>query len=171
MPDAAEHLDRLEAAHQLTPRWAGSRFAWVKTLLPAHKGKLGEQLFDQLCEAGGVALVGENGPGHDRRTAGHKVEIKLSTLYATADPDDAGYKWLQLRPEDDYDLVVLIGIEPDRVHVWAVDKTAALVHSRGQHGGKDAAETRMIELGEHDRPAWLGADLADDPGRFAAAVA
>lgn len=167
---ASAELDALEEDFTLSERWRGSRFVWVKTARPQDKGRVGERLFDRLCAAAGVAVDGRNGKGHDRRVGGVKVEVKLSTLYDTANPDDAYYQWLQLRPADDYDLVVLIGVDPDALHVWVVDKASVLTHAVGQHGGKDATETRKLALAHDARPAWLGPDLAADAAGFAAAL-
>lgn len=164
---AADVLDAMHDRYALSARWAHARFAWAKRLLPAQKGRIGEKLLAAYAEQGGVGVSHRTDPGHDVRLDDVAVEVKFSTEYDCADPADVGYKWLQLRPDDDYDVVALIGVEPDQVHVWLVDKSTALRHAHGQHGGKAATETKSVEVLSADLPGWLGPDVADDPAAFA----
>ena len=157
---ATRLLAGLQAENTLTSRWANAPHAWIKSLLPAVKGRIGEKLASDLLADAGLDVGPRTGPGHDRRVAGVPVEIKLSTSYDTADPAAATCKWLQLRPGDDYELVLLVGVCPDHVHVWAVNKDDTLEHATGQHTGAGAVETRQLEAFPDRAPAWFGPDLA-----------
>lgn len=159
---AGSLLAGMEEQYALSPRWAHSPFAWVKRILPAQKGRVGERLFGDLARAADLTVIGRDSTEHDCRVNGHRVEVKLSTSYDTADPALATVKWLQLRPQHDYAIVALLAICPTHVHLWLVSKKTALRHSTGQHGGQDAVETRQVEVDPDNPPRWLGPDVAND---------
>ena len=80
---------------------------------------------------------------HDTRINGKKVEVKGSLLWGT---DASHFRWQQIRPSQDYDVIVFVAIYPNRIEFHAAtkdvvtefvqtpDKDGNFVHN--QHGGK-----------------------------------
>lgn len=62
----------------------------------------------------GLEVAGPSNAGHDRLVAGHKVEIKFSTLWEQGD-----YVFQQLRNQD-YEYALLLGVSPLTAHAWLV---------------------------------------------------
>jgi len=60
--------------------WAGSPFAWIRTLPSRQVGKIGEQLVSGWCAAKGLDVVASPHSEADRIIGRHRVEIKFSTL-------------------------------------------------------------------------------------------
>lgn len=167
---AAERaLDSLEAVHAPGPRWRDARYLWLKTVPPIQRGKVGEDLFKQLCRDADVTVgPGRGGGQADCSADGLAVEVKLSTLYDRRDGGTSHYQWLQLRPSSDFDVAALIAVDPDQVRVWVVDKATALSHAQGQHTGKQAQETQKLTVHEDAIPDWLGPDVSGDPAALKA---
>lgn len=164
-------LATLRSEYGPGPRWAGQPNAWIKLLRPFEKGNVGERLVRELARRAGCSVGPRTGPGHDLYLGCHRAEVKLATLPDTPPGQDAPMQFLQLRPGGDFEVVVLVGVCPDHTHVWVVDRAPALAHSRGQHGGRDATETRKLELDPHTPPAWLGPDFGADFAGFGARLA
>lgn len=110
--------------------WAGSPFEWIKKIPSSRRrGKAGEVLVESWLWHFGLEVAGPSNAGHDRLVAGHKVEIKFSTLWEQGD-----YVFQQLRNQD-YEYALLLGVSPLTAHVWLVPKSQALSSSVPQHGG------------------------------------
>lgn len=104
----------------------------------------------------GLEVAGPSNAGHDRLVAGHKVEIKFSTLWEQGD-----YVFQQLRNQD-YEYALLLGVSPLTAHAWLVPKSQALSSSVPQHGGSVGTDTRWIRFAAASPPPWLepfGGDL------------
>jgi hypothetical protein len=162
--DAA--LDALRDRHRLGVRWHASRYAWLKQLLPAQKGRVGEQLFRRYAAYAGCD-VGPRRGTNDCTVNGRGVEVKLATLHDTSPDGDDIVQWLQLRPESNFDVAALLAVCPDHTHLWVVDRDVVLGVAVGQHGGRNATETRQVTVDPHRPPDWLGPDLAGDPSGLA----
>jgi len=87
--------------------------------------------------------------GADRTINLDQVEIKCSTLWEVGT-----YRFQQLRPQD-YSHVILMGVSPDRLHVWCVPKEVVFSHSERQHGGKRGKGTDWLTVDPQNIPAWL----------------
>lgn len=149
----ADHAAALEAAYaagQPDP-WAGSRYAWIRNLAPARRGKAGGQLVDRWLRATGVDVAPRLNSEHDRVVAGRKAEIKLSTLWTGT----GEYTFQQLRDQD-YELLILLGVSPEKVHAWVLPKHAALAHLTADMGARTAgADARWLTFPAARPPAWL----------------
>lgn len=86
---------------------------------------------------------------HDRVVSDRKVEIKFSTLWEQGD-----YVFQQLRDQD-YELVVLLGVSPTAAHGWVVPKVVAMANSRPQHGGARGSDTRWLRFRAANPPPWM----------------
>lgn len=78
-----------------------------------------------------------------------RVEIKFSTLW-----EQGNYVFQQLRDQD-YELVILLGLSPTAAHVWITPKAEAMAHSLPQHGGAAGTDTRWISFRAANPPPWL----------------
>jgi len=83
---------------------------------------------------------------------GHKMEIKLSTLW-----ENQSYKFQQIRDQD-YEFAVLLGISPHDVHCWVVSKKLLLenvIGLLGQHTGSKSKETSWITIDPNEPPEYI----------------
>ena len=129
--------------------WAGSPFAWIKTRPSRQIGKIGEQLVAGWCAAKGLAVGAATGSDADRLINGKRMEIKFSTEWKAG-----GYKFQQIRDQD-YQFVVCLGLRPFDAHCWVIPKREAWNNGQGQHGGRNATDTKWISISPDDPPAWI----------------
>lgn len=129
--------------------WAGSPFEWIMRLASRRRGKAGEVLVEAWLRRLGLDVGRPLSGDHDRVVNGRKVEIKFSTLWEQGD-----YVFQQLRDQD-YELVVLLGISPTSAHGWIVPKAEAIEHSVPQHGGARGSDTRWLRFRAADPPSWM----------------
>ena len=90
--------------------WVGSPFAWIKTRPSRQVGKIGEQLVAGWLASRGFNVSRSGDSEADRVVEEKRIEIKFSTLWK-----GGGYKFQQLRDQD-YDLVVCLGVSPFDAH-------------------------------------------------------
>jgi hypothetical protein len=145
----AAHARTLEAdyANRDADPWVDSQYAWIRNLAPARRGKVGGQLVDRWLRAAGVDVAPRLNNEHDRVISGHKTEVKMSTLWAGT----GEYTFQQLRDQD-YQLLILLGISPDRAHAWVLPKHAVLAEIGQTTTG---AEPRWLTFPAASAPAWL----------------
>ena len=161
--------------------WEGSPFQWVKGgITPGQKGKVGEDIVEKFLTHQGFCVLPCEGKGADRIVNGKKVEIKLSTLWEATPHNQAGsYRFQQIRNQD-YDILLCLGISPHAAHAWVVCKSqinegdlsteSKTEGSWGQfgpqHGGQGGGgNTWWLTLSNPpSAPFWLrpqGGDLAE----------
>jgi hypothetical protein len=132
--------------------WAGSPFAWVRTLPSRQRGKIGEQLVAGWCAAKGLDVLVCKDSQADRIIAGCRVEIKFSTLWASG-----VYKFQQIRDQD-YDYAVCLGVSPFDAQGWLVPKDLLRQHVIGhtsQHRGARGRDTFWLSFRAEAPPEWL----------------
>lgn len=130
--------------------WVDSPFRWIRTLAPRTKGKVGERISAGLVEARGVVVTKSTSSDADRVFNGVPIEIKTSTLW-----DTGTYRFQQIRPDQEWDVLWCLGLSPHAVHCWAIPKQVAVAYAPGQHSGQDASETLWLEIDPADPAAWL----------------
>jgi len=132
--------------------WHGSPFAWIKQQQSRQRGKIGEQLVSGLLAANGFDIARSGDTEADRLVNGTRVEIKFSTLWK------AGvYKFQQVRDQD-YSLMICLGISPFDAHRWAIPKTILLKHvigKLGQHSGARGRDTAWMSFTPDHPYPWL----------------
>ena len=132
--------------------WAGSPFAWIRTLPSRQRGKIGEQLVAGWCAAKGFDVTASGDSEADRVIAGWRVEVKFSTRWASG-----VYKFQQIR-EQSYDYVVCLGISPFDAQGWLISKSLLRRHVIGhtpQHAGARGTDTFWLSFPAAEPPKWL----------------
>ena len=140
----ANYLTHDDAIHNrdIDP-YSDSPFKVYKDMSSKRKGKYFELLFEEYCDNMGWKVQDPTNSDHDTRINGKKVEIKGSLLWGT---DGTKFRWQQIRPAQDYEIIVFIAIYPNRIEFYAAtkeevaeyvqtpDKDGNFIHN--QHGGK-----------------------------------
>jgi len=132
--------------------WAGSPFAWIRTLPSRQRGKIGEQLVAGWCAAKGFDVTASGDSEADRVIAGWRVEVKFSTLWASG-----VYKFQQIRDQN-YDYVICLGLSPFDARCWVISKSLLRDHVIGhtpQHTGARGTDTFWLSFRASEAPAWL----------------
>lgn len=137
-------------------QWRDSPFDWIRRLSSRRKGKIGEQLVSGWCAAKGFDVTGAGDTEADRVIAGQRVEIKMSTLWASG-----VYKFQQLRDQD-YSFVICLGLSPFDAQCWVIPKEVVWDRTPPQHGGAQGTDTRWLSFEAANPEDWL----ADYGGRL-----
>jgi len=135
-----------------TDPWAGSPFAWIRTLPSRQVGKIGEQLVSGWAAAKGLDVTASPDSEADRIIGSHRMEIKFSTLWASG-----VYKFQQLRDQN-YEYAICLGISPFDAHCWVVPKNLLYLHVIGhtpQHKGRSGTDTFWLSFAAIKPPFWL----------------
>lgn len=141
--------------------WIGSPFEWILRVPSRSKGAIGERLVAGWAEEKGFSVMRSRNSDADRIINGHRVEIKLSTLWETG-----GFKFQQIRDQD-YDFCLCIGISPFEVHAWLLPKSTLRDHvigHMGQHTGATGRDTSWLGFRKNEPFEWMlpyGDRLAD----------
>ena len=127
-----------------------SPFKVYKGMSSKKKGKFFEKIVQEYLENQGYTVTKPDNSDHDRivrldatkngKTI--KVEIKGSMLWGTG----TMFRWQQIRPHQDYDIVIFLAVYPDRIEFYSSEKNElreliTTQDSKGrwvynQHGGK-----------------------------------
>ena len=135
--------------------WRGSPFAWIKTRPSRQIGKIGEQLLAGWVAARGFNVARSPDSDADRLIEGKRVEVKFSTLWKSG-----GYTFQQLRDQN-YEIVVCLGLSPFDAHCWVLPKSVVLrewreTHNlKSQHGGATGTDTAWLMVDPRSVPSWL----------------
>ena len=134
--------------------WTGSPFAWIQTCPSSQKGAICKKLVERWCIERGLHVSRSPGIGADRTIEGLRVRVKSSSLWA-----DGTYTFQQLRDED-FELLVCLGISPFAAHCWAIPKSDIMSawedgEIRTQHMGYSGVDTAWFSADPHDPPEWL----------------
>jgi len=127
--------------------WFDSEFQWVRGLGLIARGTIGEMMY--VDNIGGTRQL-DKSLGYDIAHNDNRIEVKFSTR--TYHGGNA-YQWNQIRPDDDYTHLFLVGVDVDSVRAFFLKKNQArqLVN---QHGGE--ADTQLLATRSNDPvPDWL----------------
>ena len=149
--------DRLEIKYLgNNTQWDGSRFAWLKGgLASRRKGVAFEELVSEWCRARGLAVDSSPDSDADRIIGGLRAEIKGSTLW-----EGGTYTFQQIRDQN-YHVVVCLGISPYDAHCWVIPKDDVMaLRNAGlitpQHGGRRGNDTLWLNgVNPQNPPGWL----------------
>ena len=137
-----------------TAAWKGSPFEWILSIPSRSKGAYGEKLVQELFRLNGFDVKRpKSGSDHDRVINGHRIEIKMSTLWAK----NGQYTFQQIRDQE-YDYLLCLGLSPNEAHCWLIPKSEIHRGRDGvssQHGGKAGRDTLWLNFPANKPPAWL----------------
>lgn len=154
-----EELERIaKAAEKLAPKpdpaWVKSPFKWILALPSRSKGSFGERLVQEIFRVNGFDVKRPaSGSDHDRVINGHRIEIKMSTLWTK----NGHYKFQQIRNQH-YDFLLFLGLSPNSAHCWLVPKEEVYDGREGvshQHAGKAGSDTLWLTFPATKPPTWL----------------
>jgi len=129
--------------------WAESEFQWVRTISTRPRGILAENMY--VSHYGGQRVVNA-GLGYDVLHGERRLEVKFSSR--TYAKNGNAYQWNQIRPEDDYTHLFLVGIDLDSVRAFLTPKAIAEQHSVPQHAGQEDTQL-LVTRAEEPVPDWL----------------
>ena len=135
-------------------RWSGSPFEWLRTLPSRRRGVVFEKLISEWCAENGMNVSAPRDSDADLVIAGSRVEIKGSTLWETGT-----YTFQQIRDQN-YRILVCLGISPFDAHCWAIPKQEIMRlwqtgTIRSQHGGSRGTDTAWITIDPANPPGWI----------------
>lgn len=139
---------------EIDTRWFKGPFAQLKLLPAKAKGKRFEQIATAIFEQKQMKVEKPVNTDHDRIVDGVKVEIKGSTI--TKD-SDGNFSFLQIRPAQDYDFLVLETFWFDgtiKFHKISKQAIMELIEKRvfvPQHGGTKGKSGTFCYNGNLDR--------------------
>ena len=149
---AADKKSQYEAEDAM---WVDSPFRWIKNRPSRQIGSIGESLVAGWCANRSFDVVRSRSSDSDRIIAGHRVEIKFSSLWT----DNLIFKFQQIRDQD-YDYCFCLGVSPFDANAWFIPKSElkenrppALVP---QHGGAAGRDTKWLSFTASSPPEWLG---------------
>lgn len=140
--------------------WNESPFGWIKSRPSRTVGAIFESIVDAWIADNGMRVRRTGDSNADRMVERIRVEIKGSTLWK-----NGSYKFQQIRDQD-YDLIICLGISPFEAHVWVIPKEtipnlweAGVI--KGQHTGQAARDTGWITVSPKDPPPLLVPPFGD----------
>ena len=129
--------------------WDASPFQWILGEASRRRGAIGERLVKAWARECGIRVVAPTDTGHDCVLDDVRVEVKLSTLWQSG-----GYKFQQIRDQS-YEVVALLGLQPQVVQLWMVPKDVLWQEAVGQHTGVNAQDTKWLSFQASAPPSWL----------------
>ena len=125
-------------------RFTGSTNEWIKRHSNVMKGKIGEELMKTYLGADKANEKYE----YDLSLDDKNIEVKLSCLNETG-----LFKWLNIRINDNYTHICLIGIEPENIEAYLVPKGDLLFLKNLAEGERGSGNIKY--LGLKPSPPWL----------------
>tara|TARA_B100001175_G_scaffold233827_1_gene200254 strand:+ start:1085 stop:1621 length:537 start_codon:yes stop_codon:yes gene_type:complete len=101
--------------------YADSQFKPIKDLSSKRKGRFFEVLTEEYVENLGWKVSKPTNSDHDTIINGKKVEIKGSFLWVV-DGQLTHYRWQQIRPSQDYEVMIFLAVDPKNIRFYAADK-------------------------------------------------
>lgn len=143
--------------------WAGSSYEWVKTLPSASRGKAGVALLERWLRATGHPVDRRRiGQVFDLTLGDRRVMVKLSTEWSSGE-----YTFQGIR-DGDFDTYALLGVAPERIHLWLLPRAAALANrdrASGDNGWITVTSRRPADwLAEYGGTLTTVADLIQADG-------
>jgi hypothetical protein len=149
-----------------SPEWEQSPIGWIRQVSSALKrGKIGEELVMGWARAQGLDVQQRRHRGHDCVIEGLELEVKTSLRW-----NNDRFVFLGLR-DFTYDGVVLLGLEPNEVHLWIVPKQVLWEHAKEQTRGASGHGSKWLSFIASNPPTWLhgwGGSFAEAIGAIAA---
>ncbi|MCW3976847.1 MAG: hypothetical protein NWE77_02820 [Candidatus Bathyarchaeota archaeon] len=163
----AENLSSLDVLQEIKEKevldpYRNSPLFGLKKQSAKSKGAAIEKLVSEILTGKGHAVTTGGSSDYDRKVDGVKVEIKGSFLWGSG----THFRWQQIRPAQDYDIICFVALFPDRVELYGATHEQCKKHldvqdSNGhwpynQHGGKTVRSgTFCIDVKPDEIPSWF----------------
>lgn len=139
-------------------RYVNSPFRHLKQLHAKQKGKRYEEITESVLTRIGYIVSKPKSTDYDRIVNGKKVEIKGSTLNKGTD----NFSFLQIRPDQDYDLMYFSMFYPNEFVIMAMTKKQIKENIdkkvfKKQHGGNKANSGTYCYYGNRETLETIGA--------------
>lgn len=172
-----ESVGKIKVNHHHENAWNQSVLKPLRNLSSIRsRGARIEDIVACYLEARGFTIKESDSKDYDLEVNGKKVEIKGSLLST-----GGTFIFNQIRDQD-YDFLFLLGLTPyegfqddDKTYkgayVWVIPKNDYMVEWAagniiGQHGGKSAIETSMLNVGPEDTGDWLSGWLSQYKDKY-----
>lgn len=125
--------------------FVGKKNEWIKRHSNVMKGKIGEEMVMSYIGAKKSKVLYE----YDLVLDDKNIEVKLSCL------NETGYfKWLNIRIDDNYTHICLIGIYPEKIEMFLVPKEELEDHLKVSARGK-RGDGKIMYIGLKPKDIWL----------------
>lgn len=126
--------------------WIGSEHQDIKLLSAAAIGSFGEKIVKELLERHGYDVGKRLNTEHDFTVNGKKTELKTSTAVIGS---DRRYIINQIRPQSDYDMLIMFLIDPNGYRLYSAKKEEYMMENqveglKYQHGGQKQKGNTLI---------------------------
>lgn len=135
--------------------WRSSPFGWIKARPSRQVGTIGERLVAGWCATHDLNVSRSPDSDADRIVEGVRIEIKFSTIWK-----NGSYRFQQIRDQD-YAILVCLGISPFDAHCWVFEKRdvmSGVGEKEGlsnQHGGRAGSDTAWLQVVPGSVPPWM----------------
>jgi hypothetical protein len=117
--------------------WKNSKYEWIYNLPTTVKGKVGELICSEFFKQKNHKVIKYKKPDWDLNVDSMRVEVKLSMLNTTG-----LFKFLQIRPNDDYTHICFLAIEPNESNIFLIPKKS-IKGLKPQHSGSRGSKETM----------------------------
>lgn len=123
-------IRELERDYVYENPWVNTPYHWISIQPSTVKGKIGEDIVSTCLNLIGYTSTKNQTPAWDLNVDDMRVEVKLSLLNKTG-----LFKFLQIRPNDDYTHIALVAITHNSSDIYLIPKDE-LKGLKPQHSGK-----------------------------------
>lgn len=143
---------------KLDERYVNSPFKHLKNIPAKQKGSRFEKIVSNVLTKVGHTIQGPENSEHDRIINGVKTEIKGATLVKKKNH----FSFLQIRPEQDYQIMIFAMFYPNELVLMKMEKeqitkNVELGIFKKQHGGKKADSGQFCYYGNRETLLNIGA--------------
>jgi hypothetical protein len=141
--------------------YSDSTFLPLKQMSSKKKGKYFETLVEEFFLKKGYSISKPESSDHDRIINDLKVEIKGSFLWG----DGTHFRWQQIRPNQDYDIICFVAVYPNRIEIYGATKEDCKKYLEvqdengqwiyNQHGGKKVNSGTFVIDGFPEDFSWF----------------
>ena len=123
-------ISKLEKDYVYENPWVNTPYYWISIQPSTVKGKIGEDIVSTYLNLIGYTSTKNQTPAWDLNVDDMRVEVKLSLLNKTG-----LFKFLQIRPNDDYTHMALLAITYNSSDIYLIPKDE-LKDLKPQHSGE-----------------------------------
>ena len=143
---------------KLDERYVNSPFKHLKNIPAKQKGSRFEKIVSNVLTKVGHTIQKAENSDHDRIINGVKTEIKGATLVKKKNL----FSFLQIRPEQDYQIMIFAMFYPNELVLMEMEKEQVVKNVelgifKKQHGGKRGGDETYLYYGNKETLLTIGA--------------